>query len=64
MIDNIIIGISIIRQYCNEKYLYAEHDVIYFGPYQETYDKMSEQEKALMESLGWHEESDSWAHYT
>jgi hypothetical protein len=64
MIDNIIAGVSIIRQYCDEKYLCAEHDIIYFGPYQETYDKMNDAEKALMESYGWHEDADSWAHYT
>lgn len=62
-IDRIVRGIEIIRKYTDEKYLSAEHDVIYFGDYEETHEKMSEEERALMEKYGWMEMEDSWGFF-
>lgn len=62
-VERIIKGIEIIRRYSNETYLAAEHDVIYFGAYDETIEQMTEDEQRLMFSYGWHEETDSWAFY-
>lgn len=63
MIDDIINGINIIRKYTKDKWLSAEHDIVYFGSYEETFDKMTDEERRQMEKMNWVEEYDSWAHY-
>lgn len=57
----ILAGMLLIRKYEPNADIAAEHDVIYFGGY-ETREKMTEEEKQLMEAWRWREEFDSWCH--
>jgi hypothetical protein len=63
-IDRICLGMKIIQRYTSDTYpCAAEHDVFYCGSY-ETRDKMTQEERDLMDKYGWHEEYESWAIYT
>lgn len=39
----------------------AAHGIIWAGDYKSTHDKMSDEEKARMQELGWFEDKESWA---
>jgi hypothetical protein len=63
-VDRIIRGIEIIRKYEGDPYpVTAEHDVLYCGPY-ETREKMTEEERELMDTYGWLEVDGSWGFFT
>ena len=59
----ILDGMLLIAKYDPQADFSAEHDVIYFGSY-ETSQEMTPEERADMRAWGWHEEYESWAHYT
>jgi len=62
--QKIVAGMQLIMKYEPDTDIAAEHDIIYFGS-QESYKKMSDEEKVQMVNLGWHldTETDSWARF-
>jgi hypothetical protein len=42
----------------------AAHDRIYFGAFEVTVEKMTEEEVRQMAAWGWFESEDSWSHHT
>lgn len=63
-IERIIKGMEIIRKYESDPYpCAAEHDVLYCGSF-ETFQQMTEEERAAMARYGWIEMDDSWGFFT
>ena len=63
-LDRLIGGVQIIRKYITDPFpCAAEHDIFFCGSY-ESREKMTEEERKLMEEYGWREEYDLWSFYT
>ena len=60
--NRILEGLKIIEKYEPDFDTCAEHDTIYAGSYNPG--KMTKEEMAEMEKLGWFESEDSWQHFT
>lgn len=68
-LDEVINGLQILQKYAGKESdrIDAQHDVIYAGPnLEELEGKITEEDKAKLEELGWHEDSegDCWARFT
>lgn len=62
-IERIMRGLAIIRKYTEEKYMAAEHDIIYFGSYDDTLALMTEEDQRTMFACGWVKSEDAWAFF-
>ena len=56
----IIEGLSILAKYYPDDEFAAAHDQIWYAPYEPG--KISADDLAKLEELGWREDSDSWGH--
>jgi hypothetical protein len=64
--EKVLAGLAIIARYDQVADVSAEHDIIYAGSAKSHKDKLTEDEKKLMEIIGWHWDSefDCWARFT
>jgi hypothetical protein len=61
---NVALGIAIILKYEPSTPIAARHEQLWVGDYDFTYEKMTDEGKALMEKMGWFEDEDAWSSYT
>ena len=60
-IDRILAGMALILQYEPTAEFNVAHDQIYLGVYDP--ERMTLEERGLMEAWGWIESEDSWSHF-
>lgn len=58
------IGIAIVLKYEPDASISCEHDEMWIGEYETTFNKMTNQEKDIMKKSGWSENEGSWHTYT
>jgi hypothetical protein len=65
-VAKVIAGLALLLKYDAESEADAQHDIIYAGSSKTLWNKISEEDRKLLDALGWHwdAESDSWAKFT
>jgi len=59
--NEIFKGMEILLKYTEDLKLAAGHDQIWCGDFEETVQKMTEEDFVRMITLGWFEDEDSWS---